>query len=90
MGTFRMPEVLFLILAKDFSFIGNEVCDVGQYVTVFFDNGARDHVDVQFFGERAVGIEILFILSAERDEFGVIRKPISEVIFGKDGKVAGF
>jgi hypothetical protein len=89
MGTFRMPEVLFLVLAKDFSFIGNEICDVGQYVTVFFDNRARDDVDVQFFGERAVGIEVLFILSAERDEFGVIGKPIGEVIFGEDCKVAG-
>jgi hypothetical protein len=89
MGTFRMPEVLFLVLAKDFSFIGNEICDVGQYVTVFFDNRARDDVDVQFFGERAVGIEVLFVLSAERDEFGVIGKPIGEVIFGEDCKVAG-
>jgi hypothetical protein len=64
MGAFRMPEVLFLILAKNFSFIGNEIGDVGQYVTVFFDDSARDDVDVQFPGERTVSIEVLLILSA--------------------------
>jgi hypothetical protein len=64
MGTFGVPEILFLILAKDFSFIGNEIGDVGQYIAVFFDDSAWDDVDVQFFGERTIGIEVLLILSA--------------------------
>ncbi len=56
---------------------------------MLLDDGAGHDADVQLSGKRAVGVEVLLVLGAERDEFGVVGEPVRKVVFGEYGEVAG-
>jgi len=55
---------------------------------VLLDNRAGHDVDMQFFGQRAVRIEVFLILGAERCKAWVVGEPVGQVVFWEDGKVA--
>ena len=43
---------------------------------MLLDDGSWDDADIKFFSQSLVGGEIGFILGAERDEVGIVGKPV--------------
>lgn len=65
--------------------MGNERGDVGEHVVMLLDNRAGHDVDMQFFGQRAVRIEILLVLCTERRKAWVVGEPVGQMVFWEDG-----
>ncbi len=76
MRTFGVPKILLLIMAEDFSSVGDEVCDIVEFISVFLDDGAGDNADVELFCESAVCVKVFLGLGAEIDEGGFIGEPV--------------
>lgn len=51
MRAFRVPEVFLLVGGQDCAIVGDEVGYVKEIGVFFFDDGAGDDADIEFFGE---------------------------------------
>ena len=88
MGTFRVPEVLLLVLTHDTPIVANEVGYIAEFVAVFLNNCTRYDADIEFFGKGFIGVEILLPFRAEWDEAWIVRKPIGEMVLGQHHQIA--
>lgn len=71
MGSFGVPEVLFGVGGEDFAGARYEVRDIVEFIRVFFEEGAGDDADVEFFCKGAVGVQVLLVFCAEGNKVGI-------------------
>jgi hypothetical protein len=88
----RSPEVLLDIFSSDFAGVRDEICHIQQALVIcpgvvqLYD-GTRDNIDVAFFGERNVSVQICLPRCTSSFELLVVGQPIQEMVFGKDSEL---
>lgn len=80
------------VSAQDLAVPGDEVGRVqdllGRLSLVMeLEDRAGDDVDVEFFSQGLVSLEILCPFPALRDEIGLVRDPVQQVVLGQDGEL---